>query len=154
MGASSAKNRKEKWVDLRRNSGQGQALGRFGSRCASIDNVLADWLSRGDLDEVLRVVAACGLTPRELRGVGGLQDPKWRSGDSLAQPVGYRIRAKKLEGRGSVPKKGGVFTTVQKKKKIIPPPEGGGERPRQHPDTSQRLCERTIYRLCRYIGTT
>jgi hypothetical protein len=29
--------------------------------------VLADWLSRGDLDEVLRVAVACGLTPRELR---------------------------------------------------------------------------------------
>jgi hypothetical protein len=70
--------------------------------------VLADWLSRGDLDEVLRVVAACGLTPRELRGVGGLQDPKWRSGDSLAQPVGYRIRGKKLEGRGSVPRSFGL----------------------------------------------
>jgi hypothetical protein len=32
-----------------------------------------------------------GLT-RLTQGVGGLQDPKWRSGDSLSQPVGYRIR--------------------------------------------------------------
>jgi hypothetical protein len=44
-----------------------EGLSAASARCASVDNVLADWLSRGDLDEVLRVAVACGLTPRELR---------------------------------------------------------------------------------------
>ena len=43
-----------------------EGLSAATTRCASIDNVLADWLSRGDLEEVLRVARECGLVPRAL----------------------------------------------------------------------------------------
>ena len=52
-------------------------------RCASVDNTLADWLSRGDVQDVLRVVKAAGLEAVELQ-VDGCRDMSTLPSSALA----------------------------------------------------------------------
>ena len=55
-------------------------------RVSSVDNVLADWLSRGLVDEVVRVAQECGYTavqldiPPTIRDMSNLPPSRWTTG--------------------------------------------------------------------------